>query len=117
MSAVPPLRKPLLVPSATRAGKAPQDDLSTGSSLSRAGRWPSLCGTCRVMACPFPRGLEARMLRAHALVPAIAIVFAMTNPALAADFYAGKSIELVVGSDVGGGYDIYTRTIARHIAR
>ena len=35
----------------------------------------------------------------------------------AAEFYAGKTIEMVVGSDVGGGYDIYTRAIARHIGR
>ena len=35
--------------------------------------------------------------------------------ASAADFYAGKTIEIIVGSDVGGGYDIYARAIARHI--
>src|SRR5262245_19662413 len=51
------------------------------------------------------------------LVPALLIAAAISGPAAAADFYAGKTIELVVGSDVGGGYDIYTRTIARHIAR
>ena len=38
-------------------------------------------------------------------------------PAAAADFYAGKTIELVIGSDVGGGYDIYARAIARHLPR
>jgi tripartite-type tricarboxylate transporter receptor subunit TctC len=38
-------------------------------------------------------------------------------PALGADFYAGKTIELVVGSDAGGGYDIYARTLARHMGR
>ena len=37
--------------------------------------------------------------------------------AWANDFYAGKTIEMIVGSDVGGGYDIYTRAIARHIGR
>ena len=35
----------------------------------------------------------------------------------AADFYAGKTIEVIVGSDVGGGYDIYSRAIARHLGR
>jgi tripartite-type tricarboxylate transporter receptor subunit TctC len=35
----------------------------------------------------------------------------------AADFYAGKTLEMVVGSDVGGGYDTYARTIARHLGR
>ena len=38
-------------------------------------------------------------------------------PAAAADFYAGRSIELEVGADVGGGYDIYARTLARHLGR
>jgi tripartite-type tricarboxylate transporter receptor subunit TctC len=35
----------------------------------------------------------------------------------AADFYAGKTIEMVVGTDVGGGYDVYARAIARHLGR
>jgi tripartite-type tricarboxylate transporter receptor subunit TctC len=37
--------------------------------------------------------------------------------ATAADYYAGRSIELVIGGDVGGGYDIYARLIARHLGR
>src|SRR5947209_13568361 len=37
--------------------------------------------------------------------------------ASAADYYAGKTIEFVVGSDAGGGYDIYARTVARYIGR
>jgi tripartite-type tricarboxylate transporter receptor subunit TctC len=35
----------------------------------------------------------------------------------AADYYAGKTVELVVGGDAGGGYDIYARTLARHFAK
>jgi tripartite-type tricarboxylate transporter receptor subunit TctC len=38
-------------------------------------------------------------------------------PASAADYYAGKSIEFLIGSDVGGGYDIYARVIGRHLGR
>src|SRR5438128_220685 len=34
-----------------------------------------------------------------------------------ANFFAGKSIQLVVGFDVGGGYDLYARTVARHWSR
>jgi len=34
-----------------------------------------------------------------------------------AGFFAGKSIQLVVGFDVGGGYDLYARTVARHWSR
>jgi len=38
-------------------------------------------------------------------------------PAHAADFYAGKTINFVIGADAAGGYDVYARAIARHLAR
>jgi tripartite-type tricarboxylate transporter receptor subunit TctC len=34
-----------------------------------------------------------------------------------ADFYSGKSVQLVIGYAPGGGYDVYARTLARHMAR
>ena len=34
-----------------------------------------------------------------------------------ADFYAGKSINVLIGFTPGGGYDIYGRTLARHMGR
>lgn len=39
----------------------------------------------------------------------------LADPVLAADFYAGKTVEMVVGSGAGGGYDRYGRTVAKHI--
>jgi tripartite-type tricarboxylate transporter receptor subunit TctC len=43
------------------------------------------------------------------------LVFASTAalPAHSADFYAGKTINLVVGSGAGGGFDTYARFLAR----
>jgi len=38
-------------------------------------------------------------------------------PVNAADFYAGKTIDFIIGGDVGGGYDIYARVVARHLNR
>ena len=35
----------------------------------------------------------------------------------AAEFYAGKTITLIVGSDAGGGYDANARALARHFGR
>lgn len=32
-------------------------------------------------------------------------------------FYRGKSVSLIIGYSVGGGYDIYGRVLARHIGR
>jgi tripartite-type tricarboxylate transporter receptor subunit TctC len=38
-------------------------------------------------------------------------------PAQAADFYAGKTINFIIGADAAGGYDVYARAIIRHLAR
>jgi tripartite-type tricarboxylate transporter receptor subunit TctC len=45
------------------------------------------------------------------------LAWKLAPPAVAADFYAGKTIDFEVGADVGGGYDIYARTVARHLPR
>ncbi len=42
---------------------------------------------------------------------------ALTAPAGAADFYAGKTINLYIGQGPGGGYDLYGRLAARHLGR
>ncbi|MEX0603525.1 MAG: tripartite tricarboxylate transporter substrate-binding protein [Marinobacter sp.] len=34
-----------------------------------------------------------------------------------AEFYGGKTIELMVGYSAGGGYDTYARTVARHLGK
>jgi tripartite-type tricarboxylate transporter receptor subunit TctC len=47
----------------------------------------------------------------------LAVALLATTSALAADFYAGKTIDLVVSNAPGGGFDIYARTIARHMSR
>ena len=38
-------------------------------------------------------------------------------PAAAQDYYAGNSIDLLIGSGPAGGYDIYGRALARHFNR
>jgi tripartite-type tricarboxylate transporter receptor subunit TctC len=43
------------------------------------------------------------------------IASAQAQPA--GDFYKDKTLNLVVGYGVGGGYDVYARLLARHIAR
>jgi tripartite-type tricarboxylate transporter receptor subunit TctC len=42
------------------------------------------------------------------------ISLALSPAALAQDFYAGKQITMLVGSATGGGYDVYSRLIARY---
>lgn len=58
----------------------------------------------------------ASLVRAS-LVLASLVLASTYGPARAADFYAGKTIEVLVGGEPGGGYDIYTRVLARHINR
>ncbi|MDB5643005.1 MAG: efflux transporter protein [Hyphomicrobiales bacterium] len=36
-------------------------------------------------------------------------------PAAAQEFYAGKTVNIIVGSDVAGGYDTYARLFSRHL--
>ena len=33
------------------------------------------------------------------------------------NFYRGKTVRIIVGASAGGGYDTYTRTIARHMGK
>src|SRR5436305_2968426 len=53
------------------------------------------CGALAVLACPPPP----------------------TQAQTAAEFYKGKTVEIYVGTSVGGGYDAYARMLARHIAK
>ncbi len=47
----------------------------------------------------------------------LGLLLMTSNEALANDFYQGKTIRFIVGFSAGGGYDTYTRTIARHIPK
>src|SRR5499427_9820284 len=55
-------------------------------------------------------------LETRVLAGLIALAAPVTSAA-AGDYYAGKSIDLLVGAPPGGGYDIYGRAVARHIGR
>lgn len=73
--------------------------------------------------CPGPPAASicARIARAAARAALVGLGFvALTAaPSLAEEtlFYRGKTIQLVIGFDVGGGYDLYARTVARHWSR
>src|SRR5499427_9911569 len=46
----------------------------------------------------------------------IAAMIAPVPAAAQADFYSGKTIELIVSTGVGGGLDANARVVARHLA-
>ena len=57
------------------------------------------------------------------LVPVLSFVLAAVLFATAAraqsveEFYRGKSISLLIGFSVGGGYDLYARLLARYMPK
>ena len=70
--------------------------------MSRAVRLP----------CPLLLRLSCAFAVAAALVGASA---AQADPV--ADFYKGKTVRLLIGYSVGGGYDQYARILARHMGK
>src|SRR5262245_32755584 len=60
---------------------------------------------------------------AHLICPGIAVALlttVMARPASSAgveDFYRGKTVSLLIGYSVGGGYDAYGRLVARHLRK
>jgi tripartite-type tricarboxylate transporter receptor subunit TctC len=50
-----------------------------------------------------------------ALSATVLVGVLLSNQALAQGSYQGKTVTIVVGTDAGGGFDIYGRALARHI--
>ena len=75
------------------------------------------------------RGLRIRSRRSHRCigVPHAPFLLALPSRRLALaqpasaqsveEFYKGKTVNLVIGFSVGGGYDLYARHLARHIGK
>src|SRR5258708_9295468 len=61
----------------------------------------------------FPSGFFAFV----AMSLGLDILLANGQLALAEDFYKDKTIRFIVGQAAGGGYDTYTRTIARYMGK
>lgn len=59
------------------------------------------------------------MIKMKSFASALAILCAVcgTRLARAQDFYAGKTIRIIVGFPAGGGFDTYSRAIARHMGK
>jgi len=58
-----------------------------------------------------------RFVVISAVISGLAAATMAAPPAQAADFYAGKTLTFIVGADAAGGYDVYARAIAKHLAR
>jgi len=51
------------------------------------------------------------------VVLAAGIIAGAPSGARAADFFAGKTINFIAGTDVGGGFSIYARALGKHLGR
>jgi tripartite-type tricarboxylate transporter receptor subunit TctC len=60
-----------------------------------------------------PKALDAFLLSLFISVSLLTSAFA----ASVEEFYKGKTIQFIVGGSAGGGYDAYTRLIARHFSQ
>lgn len=54
-------------------------------------------------------------ITSYVLGAAVLLTGANADPI--ADFYRGKTVDMLVGYQAGGGYDIYARAVARHIGK
>jgi tripartite-type tricarboxylate transporter receptor subunit TctC len=48
---------------------------------------------------------------------ALGLLSLLTQAAAQEPYYKGKTVRIIVGGSAGGGYDTYTRTIARHLGK
>lgn len=55
--------------------------------------------------------------RLFKFVIGLGFAFVATTPALGQEFYKGKTIVFIVGTAPGGGFDTYSRMIARHFGK
>jgi len=56
--------------------------------------------------------------RGSAIAATVALIISSAAHAQGvADFYKGKTVELLIGYSGGGGYDVYARLLARHMGR
>jgi tripartite-type tricarboxylate transporter receptor subunit TctC len=56
-------------------------------------------------------------MRLIPLVLAAIVAVGASGESRADDFYKGKTIRVIVGGSAGGGFDIYTRAMARHMGK
>jgi tripartite-type tricarboxylate transporter receptor subunit TctC len=61
--------------------------------------------------------MRIQVIRVVLFTAIFAISIANTPTPAADDFYQGKIVRFVVGFEAGGGFDVYTRLIARHISK
>src|SRR5438477_6493860 len=86
-----------------------------GTPLARLGRSRFACRQNTRMIAPIPT--DEHLGHRGCILAAVLAATLLALPAAAQDFYAGKSLTFIVGSGVGGGYDLQARLAARHLGK
>ena len=63
------------------------------------------------------RVMECKMLRGRALLAIVLLTAPTSVPPARTEEPAGKTVQMIIGFGPGGGYDLWGRTVARHIGR
>src|SRR5437868_2054322 len=53
----------------------------------------------------------------YAVLALTSLAFSPSHAQSPADFYRSKTVEIYIGTSVGGGYDAYARMLARHLGK
>ncbi|MBI2366282.1 MAG: hypothetical protein HYV01_14955, partial [Deltaproteobacteria bacterium] len=61
--------------------------------------------------------MRSKTIILMASLVALTLLAAALRNVAADEFYKGKTVRFIVGYAPGGGYDTYTRAIARHIGK
>ncbi len=61
--------------------------------------------------------MKYRFVRAAPSILILGFIFFLPMSATAQDFYKGKTIRLIVATTPGGGFDAYSRMLARHMGK
>src|SRR5919108_4955666 len=56
-------------------------------------------------------------MKSRLMLLSIGLCFSLHAPLFADDFYKGKTMRAIVGGTAGGGFDVYTRAMARYMGR
>jgi tripartite-type tricarboxylate transporter receptor subunit TctC len=66
---------------------------------------------------PSRRNIVMHVSKLFAVPAILAVLGAGAAAQSPAEFYKGKTIDMMIGYSVGGGYDVYARVVARHMGR
>ena len=108
-----------------RAGERQEARCDAGRALHHARRYPRQGADCDFPLTILPIGgthpVENKKMKCPTSL-VVALLGLASPPASAGaqsveDFYKGKTINLAIGFEAGGGYDIYGRLLARHMGQ